>query len=67
MATYRAIQQEVKATYGFTPKTGWIACVLSEREIAKQPTQNRTGASVRIEACPADKRASIEAALDRLG
>jgi hypothetical protein len=67
MATYRAIQQEVKATYGFTPKTGWIAHVLSERGINTGNVPRRNDASVRVEPCPADKRCSIEAVIEKLG
>lgn len=67
MATYRAIQQEVKATYGFVPKTSWIADVLSERRVETPSLSTRPIANVRVGRCPPDKKPSIEAAIDKLG
>ena len=67
MATYRAIQQEVKLAYGFTPKACWIADVLFEHGLVNRSAPNRKDASVRIEPCLEDKRSGIEAAIDRLG
>jgi hypothetical protein len=66
MPTYNAIEQEVRITYGFVPKTCWIAHVfeLSGRKL--RVAQNRIDPSVRKHPCPVDKRPAILEALRRL-
>jgi hypothetical protein len=66
MPTYNAISQEVRITYGFVPKTCWIAHVfeLSGRKLRVAP--NRIDPSVRKDPCPADKKPAIIEALRKL-
>jgi hypothetical protein len=63
MATYREIQERVKTTHGFTPKTCWIADVKSLRGLTKKAAANRIHPESREQPCPPHKRAAIEAAL----
>lgn len=63
MATYKEIQKAVKTAAHFTPKTCWIAHVLSDHGLTKRQSPNRINASERKYPCPPDKRASIEAVL----
>lgn len=41
MATYPEIQDRVKATHGFTPKTCWVADVKSAPGLTRAPAPNR--------------------------
>jgi len=66
MATYKEIQQTVRNHAGYTPKTCWIAHVLSDYGLTKRESPNRIHAFERTNPCPMDKRASIETALRQL-
>jgi hypothetical protein len=63
MATYREIQERVKVTHGFTPKTCWIADVKTAHGLTRSQASNRLDANRREQPCPSDKRPAIEAAL----
>ncbi len=65
MATYKDIQSEVKKQAKFTPKTCWIAHVLSLNGMTMRQAPNRISASKRKYPCPDNKRAAIEDALRR--
>jgi hypothetical protein len=61
MATYKEIQQRVRAQAGFQPKTCWIAHVKSDFGLPMRDAPNRAGE--RQVPCPPDKRPAIIAAL----
>lgn len=67
MATYRNIQDYVKAKYGFQPKTCWIADVKAENGLTTRQAPNRYSATSREQPCPLDKRPLIEDALRHFG
>lgn len=67
MATYLEIQNEVKSSSGFVPKTCWIAHVLSDNGKTQRLAPNRKSASERVSPCPVEKRKPIEAALRKHG
>lgn len=66
MATYRQIQNWVKAEYGFCPKTCWIAHCKELAGLEVQPAPNRTGKQ-RAVPCPVAKREPIMAAFRHFG
>jgi hypothetical protein len=63
MATYREIQERVKATHGFMAKTCWIADVKAAHGLTGSQAPNRINDNRREQPCPPDKRSAIEAAL----
>ena len=63
MATYRQIQDLVKLTHGFVPKTCWIAHVKAGHGLVGSQAPNRISPDRREHPCPPAKRAGIEAAL----
>lgn len=67
MATYREIQQIVRETKGFTPKSCWIAHVLSDNGLTKRQAPNRMDPTERVHPCPPQKREAIEQVLIDLG
>jgi hypothetical protein len=66
VATYKEIQDEVKSTSGFTAQTCWIAHELADRGLTKRTAANRLNDVLRLKPCPPEKRAAIEAAIDKL-
>lgn len=62
MASYREIQNYIRAQNGFVPKTCWIAHVKADFGLTKGNAPNRTNPE-RQYPCPDDKRAAIESAL----
>jgi hypothetical protein len=50
----------------FTPKTCWIAHVLSDHGLTRRTAPNRINPGVRQEPCPAEKRGAIIDALREL-
>jgi len=66
MPTYKAIEQEVRMTYGFVPKTCWIAHVFELLGRNPRVAPNRIDPSVREHPCPADKQPAIIEALRKL-
>lgn len=67
MATYREIQEYVRTTRQFVPKTCWIAHILSEHNLTKRQSPNRIDATQRSHPCPASKRAVLEEAMREIG
>jgi hypothetical protein len=63
MATYRQIQDRVKATAGYVPKTCWIADVKAQHGLTTRQAPNRFSATSREHPCPLERKASIEAAM----
>jgi hypothetical protein len=63
MATYRDIQQYVKSTFGYVPKTSWIADVKAHHGLVRRAAANRISPSSRLYPCPSAKEKDIEAAL----
>jgi hypothetical protein len=66
MPTYEAIQQEVRMTYCFVPKTCWIAHVIELSGRKLRVATNRIDPNVRKHPCPADKQPPIIEALRKL-
>ena len=62
MATYREIQDWVKAEYKFTPKTCWIAHCKELARLSVGRAANRLG-KTRAVPCPEAKRPAIRHAL----
>jgi hypothetical protein len=67
MATYREIQNWVRAASGFVPKTSWIAHVKADRGLSERVASNRFKHPSRVNPCPRTRRAAIEAALQHFG
>lgn len=67
MATYCDIQQYVKSTFGYMPKTSWIADVKSHHGLVRGPAANRISPNSRLHPCPSVKQKDIEAALRHFG
>jgi hypothetical protein len=67
MATYREIQNEVKAACGFVPKTCWIAHVLELLGLKLRTACNRISPKQRKHPCPPEKVPAIVAAVHKLG
>jgi hypothetical protein len=66
MATYRDIQERVKSTHGFVPKTCWIADLKSKHGLTTRKAPNRQPGG-RAYPCPPEKRPAIEAAFRHFG
>ncbi|MDU6039849.1 MAG: hypothetical protein E6Y83_16045 [Clostridium butyricum] len=60
MSTYKQIQEYVKATYGFVPKTCWIAHVKEVLGLESKIAVNRIDINKRTHTCPEDKQRYIE-------
>jgi hypothetical protein len=67
MATYRQIQEWVRARDGFVPKTCWIAHVMSDLGLTKSIAPNRASSGHRKYPCPPEKRPAILAAIEHVG
>lgn len=67
MATYRQIQEHVRAKHGRTVKTCWIAHVKELNGLAMRVAPNRHSAHERINPCPPGIRLLIEASMRQLG
>ena len=66
MATYKALQADVKARTGRTVKTCWIAHVKELQGLSPKPAPNRQG-SQRKHPCPCQFRPHIVESLCRFG
>lgn len=62
MATYKQIQEYVKVTYGFTPKTCWIAHMKEVMGMGSRVAVNRIDLNKRTHPCPKEKQTYIEEA-----
>lgn len=67
MATYRAIQEDIKNRHGRTVKTCWIAHVKELNGLHPRVAPNRHSKAKREVPCPPDMRPIIEASMRRLG
>jgi hypothetical protein len=67
MATYRAIQEDIKKRHGRTVKTCWIAHVKELNGLHPRIAPNRRSKARREVPCPAEIRPLIEASMRRLG
>ena len=62
MATYKEIQDYVKSTYGFLPKTCWIAHIKELCGVPVKVAYNRHSPDKREKPCPPEKIEPIQAA-----
>ena len=67
MATYKQIQAEIKKRYGYSAVTGWIAHVKEHHGLTKRKAHNRINNTKRVNPCPPEKWADIEAVLQSFG
>lgn len=67
MATYKEIQGYVKETYGFLPKTCWIAHMKELCGIPVENAPNRISPSHREKPCPPEKMPYIKEAFQYFG
>lgn len=67
MATYRAIQEDVRIRHGRTVKTCWIAHVKELNGLELRSAPNRQSAATRVNPCPSEVRPLIEDSMRRLG
>lgn len=67
MATYKQIQDYVKARYGCTIKTCWIAHVKELNGLSPRRAHNRLTSFRRQHPCPDRKRPLIEEAMRYYG
>jgi hypothetical protein len=66
MPTYRQIQERVRRTHGFVPKTCWIAHVKAELGLTGRPAPNRPDFQRRKHRCPPDRWRAIVDCIHRL-
>lgn len=66
MASYKEIQEYVRAKYGFVPKTCWIADIKNQHGIPMRKAPNRQ-AEQRVHPCPAEKKAALTQSMRELG
>ena len=62
MATYKEIQAYVKGTYGFLPKTCWIAHMKEICGLPIKMSNNRYSFDKRQKPCPPEKMEAIKGA-----
>lgn len=67
MTTYAEIIDHVRANFGFSPKTCWIADVKADYGLTRGVAPNRKSSALRLHPCPPSKRAAIERALAYFG
>ncbi|MGC8718381.1 MAG: hypothetical protein ACP5TY_00030 [Thermodesulforhabdaceae bacterium] len=67
MATYKEIQEYVKATFGYTPKTCWIAHSKEVYGLSPEVANNRNDMNKREYPCPAEKQEDIRKAFKHFG
>jgi hypothetical protein len=66
MSSYRETQLLVKQTFGFVPKTCWIAHVKEQRGDNMRSAPNRLDPTRRKHPCPSDRFQAILWALNKL-
>jgi len=62
MANYKQIQEYIRDTYGYLPKTCWIAHMKEVCGLHPRMAPNRYSISKRTNPCPADKQTDIRKA-----
>jgi hypothetical protein len=66
MPTYGAVERQVRNTYGFVPKTCWIAHVFEISGKKPRVARNRIDPRVRKNPCPPEKQPAVIEARRRL-
>ena len=66
MATYWQIQECVRLTHGFVPKTCWIAHVKADLGLVGRLAPNRADSQKRKYPCPSERRNAILECMGRL-
>ena len=66
LATYKQIQEDVKARYGWVPKTYWIAHVKELNGLPVSRAPNRVSEQRQVP-CPNEKRPAIEESMRAQG
>ncbi len=67
MATYREIQGFVKTSFGYVPKSCWIAHCKEIYGLAPKVSPNRHDTGKRVYPCPEDKKTDILRAFQHFG
>ena len=67
MATYKAIQEDIRKKYEITVTTCWIADIKRKHGLIIRKAYNRINSRCIQNPCPESKRGFIEEALRRLG
>jgi hypothetical protein len=62
MATYKEIQEYVKTTFGYLPKTCWIAHAKEINGLAFKVSSRRYDINKRVCPCPMEKQEDIKRA-----
>ena len=65
-ATYDVIRDETRRQYGFSPKSCWIAHVLSDFGTTKRQAWNRLDPEKRAVPCPPRRPVDVERVLREL-
>lgn len=66
MATYKQIQEFVKNTHGYSPKTCWIAHMKELLGLKPRIASNRYFVTSRTNTCPVKKQIDLEEAFRHL-
>lgn len=67
MATYKDIQDDVRASIGKVMKTCWIAHVKEMNGLGPKHSPNRISPTARKHPCPPKYKGAIEASMRKLG
>jgi hypothetical protein len=67
MATYKQIQEDVRARHGRVVKTCWISHVKEQNGLHMRTAPNRQSPEMRVYPCPVEVREVIEDSMRRLG
>jgi hypothetical protein len=67
MPTYKEIQDYVRRTRSFVPKTCWIADVKAAHSLTTRTAPNRSDPGARKHPCPPRKRHALETAMREIG
>ena len=66
MATYKQMERYIRKTYGFVPKSCWIAHMKEKCNLPVKRAWNRAGGT-RVIPCPTDKESAIISAFKHFG
>ena len=67
MATYKVIQEYVRATFGYTPKACWIAHAKELNGLSPRVAYNRYNKNERKNPCPENKQEDIKRTFQHFG
>jgi hypothetical protein len=65
--TYQQVQDHVRGTRSFVPKTCWIADVKAAHGMTNRVAANRADPASRTHPCPIEKRAALENPMREIG